>query len=317
MSQSRIIHYAGSREADAAYLRMLLASAKAQLGQNWAWGEATDADLLLTDGSGGSDDAPKPAARQGTVVAEIIDVGDPVPVGLFLARPLRSSSLTALLNEVSRRHGGDAQGRRDATPSMGTAAMPPPRSAPPRIYPDTPIGDPAATAEDPDTTRSLMHYLPKRVLGGPAQIELTGSPPLTIDPESRLFWSAGPLTALEPYLREPLRLGDWKHLDDKDLDKLREGSPGRLCACLIWMDAYLHSKGVLSRRLDPEGVFHLSKRLDLANDYPRALLISVQMSHPRRLDAIARLSGADIAEVHDVVNAYDAIGYLEATRATK
>ncbi|MBS0193495.1 MAG: hypothetical protein JSR34_04550 [Proteobacteria bacterium] len=308
MSQPRIIHYAGSREADAAYLRMLLASAKAQLGQDWAWGQATDADLLLTDGASIEGAASRPASKIGSVVAEIIDVGDPVPAGPFLARPLRSSSLAALLNEVTRKYGGP--------PITGSPVTPPPRSAPPKVYADTPVVASESAAEDPNTMRPLLHYLPKRVLGGSAQIAMEGAPPLTIDPESRLFWAAGPLTALEPYLREPLRLGDWKRLSDHDLEALREGSPGRLCACLVWMDAYLLSKGVLSRRLDPDGVFCLTKRLDLANDYPRALLISVQMSHPRKLDAIARLSGADIAEVHDVVNAYDAIGYLETTRST-
>ena len=81
------------------------------------------------------------------------------------------------------------------------------------------------------------------------------------------------------------------------------------------MDTFIHSRGALSRRFDPEGTYRLSKRLDLSNDYPRALRISAQMSNPRRLDAIARASAADLAEVFDVVNAYEAIGYLEWTRS--
>ncbi|MBS0465032.1 MAG: hypothetical protein JSS03_08590 [Proteobacteria bacterium] len=39
------------------------------------------------------------------------------------------------------------------------------------------------------------------------------------------------------------------------------------------------------------------------------------MSRPRKLDAIARACGVGLPEVHDVVNAYDAIGFLESTRA--
>jgi hypothetical protein len=83
----------------------------------------------------------------------------------------------------------------------------------------------------------------------------------------------------------------------------------------MWMDSFIHSNGSLSRRFDPEGTYRLTKRLDLSNDYPRALRISAQMSNPRKLDAIARASGVDIAEVFDVVNAYEAIGFLEWTRS--
>ena len=80
------------------------------------------------------------------------------------------------------------------------------------------------------------------------------------------------------------------------------------------MDSFIHSNGSLSRRFDPDGTYRLSKRLDLATDYPRALRISAQMNQPRKLDAIARASGADLAEVFDVVNAYEAIGFLEWSR---
>jgi hypothetical protein len=80
------------------------------------------------------------------------------------------------------------------------------------------------------------------------------------------------------------------------------------------MDTFIHSKGILSRRFDPLGTYSLTKRLDLANDYPRALRISAQMNRPRTLDAIAYACGIELAEVFDVVNAYDAIGYLEWTR---
>ena len=129
-----------------------------------------------------------------------------------------------------------------------------------------------------------------------------------------MFWAEGILPALEPYAREPLRLGDWKRLSGDELEEARKGVVARPFAYLIWMDSFIHSNGSLSRRFDPDGTYRLSKRLDLATDYPRALRISAQMNQPRRLDAIARASGADLAEVFDVVNAYEAIGYLEWTR---
>jgi hypothetical protein len=135
-----------------------------------------------------------------------------------------------------------------------------------------------------------------------------------IDPDARMFWADGILPLLEPYVRQQLRLGDWKRLTNDELEQARQGSAARPYAQLIWMDGFIHSNGSLSRRFDPEGTYHLSKRLDLSNDYPRALRISAVMNNPRKLDAIARASGADLAEVFDVVNAYEAIGYLEWTR---
>jgi hypothetical protein len=49
------------------------------------------------------------------------------------------------------------------------------------------------------------------------------------------------------------------------------------------------------------------------HDFPNAARIGSFMLKPRRLDEIARESGIDLMEVFDVVNAYEAIGYLEWT----
>jgi len=171
------------------------------------------------------------------------------------------------------------------------------------------------SSPEDNVVRPLLHYLPKRVLGGPARIALPDLPPLVIDPDARLFWADGTLPAIEAYAREPLRFGDWQRLDAAGLEQARAGIAARPFPYLIWMDSYIHSKGVLSRRFDPDGTYSLTKRLDLANDYPHALRISAQMNRPRRLRDIALACGLDIADVFDVVNAYEAIGYLEWTKA--
>ena len=301
MKKHWIIQCAGAGEEDEAHLRLLLRSARKQVEEEWAWGEEAEADLLLLGRQEPiGDEATRRLSEPGVASAQVIDANEAQPAGLVLRKPFHSDALAALLKAAAH-----AVAEQDAQPAAPTAE---PAAEPPATTPA-----PAASAED-NATHSLLHYLPKRVLGGPARIALPDMAVLTIDPESRLFWAEGTLPSLEAYVREPLRFGDWQRLSADELEQARGGVAARPFACLVWMESFLTSKGVLSRRLDPEGAYSLTRRLELANDYPRALRISAQMTHPRKLDAVARTSGVDIAEVFDVVNAYDAIGYLERPR---
>jgi hypothetical protein len=340
MKNHWIIQCVGTSEEDQAHLRLLLRSARKHVAEDWVWGDESEADLLLMDGHGPIGDvAIRRASQPGVASAQLIEADESAPAGLFLRKPFHSEALAAMLNEAAR---GETAG-----------AAPSPDPASPTVAEAVAGGDPAGNAIDTiapvdaqaeatghvpqsppqaqgashpssskttgpaigeDALNSLLHYLPKRVLGGPARIVLPGVPPLVIDPDTRMFWADGILPTLEPYARHPLRFGDWQRLDDEELEEARKHMAARPFAQLIWMDTFIHSKGVLSRRFDPEGTYGLSKRLDLSNDYPRALRISALMSQPRRLDAIARASGAEIGEVFDVVNAYEAIGFLEWSR---
>ncbi len=323
MKSQWIIQCVGTSEEDQAHLRLLLRSARKQVSEDWAWGPESEADLLMMDRhSVIGDPAIRRASQAGVASAHLIEAGEPAPAGLFLRKPLHRDAFAALLGEVARSVaeaaaiGNQAEAAREtiAPVAVGPAAHDP--QPPPRAEDESqPVSLKAAgPTVDENAMRWLLHYLPKRVLGGPAQIALPGAPPLVIDPDERMFWADGSLPTLEPYSRESLRFGDWKPLSSDDLEQVRKRSAARPFAYLIWMDSFVHSSGSLSRRFDPEGSYRLSKRLDLANDYPRALRISAQMNQPRRLDAIARASGAELAEVFDVVNAYEAIGYLEWTR---
>jgi hypothetical protein len=151
------------------------------------------------------------------------------------------------------------------------------------------------------------------VLAGPARIALPGLPSLLVDPDEQLFWSRGSLPAIEQYAREPLRFGDWLRLDRYEFQDARTGIAARPYARLIWMDAFIHSKGFLARHLDPGGNYRLTNRLDLTLDYPRAFRVGAIMGTPRQLHEIARVSAVGLAEVFDVINAYEAIGYVEWT----
>ncbi|HEY2344280.1 MAG TPA: hypothetical protein VGH80_00205 [Xanthomonadaceae bacterium] len=166
---------------------------------------------------------------------------------------------------------------------------------------------------DKKATYPLIYYLEKGVLRGPMRIELPGAPGLVLDPEEQIFLARGLLRALEPYASEPLRYGDFKRLTHSEFEVARRSSAARPYVRLIWMDSFLHSDGFLAKHLDPGGSYRLTNKLDLAGDYPRAFRVATHMTVSRKLHEIARMSAVGLAEVFDVVNAYDTIGYIEWT----
>ncbi len=160
----------------------------------------------------------------------------------------------------------------------------------------------------------LTGYLQPGALGGPAVIGLPGVPELVLDPKNEMFHSEGKLSELEAYFRQPLRRSAWKRLINAELARWRDRAPGKPYLRLLWADRYVNSGGYLAKHLDPGGMFRIKRWLELANDYPRAFRVGANMGAPRRLADIARTSGVPLVEVFDIVNAYDAIGYLEWTR---
>jgi hypothetical protein len=161
------------------------------------------------------------------------------------------------------------------------------------------------------TTHALTDYLGGKLLGGSARIRLPGAPALVLDPKEQVYHADSDLRSLEIYVREPLRMDAWERLVNSGLLAIRESTPAKPYSRLLWMARYITSDGYLASHLDPGGTYRLTRWLELAHDYPRAFRVGGQMLKPLRLDEIARASKATIAEVFDVVNAYDAIGYVE------
>lgn len=178
---------------------------------------------------------------------------------------------------------------------------------------DTEFGNAVEPGIDENATYPLIYYLEKGVLAGPARIALPGLPSLLLDPDEQFFWARGSLPGIEQYARVPLRFGDWVRLDRFEFQEARSGIAARPYTRLIWMDSFIHSKGFLARHLDPGGNYRLTNRLDLTLDYPRAFRVGAVMGVPRKLHEIARVSAVGLAEVFDVINAYEAIGYVEWT----
>lgn len=158
---------------------------------------------------------------------------------------------------------------------------------------------------------NLRHYLDGNLLGGPARVTLPDAPPLVLDPKLKVFHSPGRLATLEPYCRTALRPADWQALTSAELNELRTAEPPQPYLKLIWLYVLLHSEGQLARHLDPGGTYKLARWIEIERDFSEYFRIASTMLQPGRLHEIAAASGASMADVFDVVNAYDAIGLIE------
>lgn len=185
--------------------------------------------------------------------------------------------------------------------------------SPPRVVPPAPARNYATRAAMLTDTapRSLRSYLDEDLLGGPARIAAADAPPLVLDPKLRVLHSPGSLAALQPYCRASWRLCDWQALTSAELNDLRASQPAQPYSRLIWLDTLVHSRGHLARHLDPGGTYRLKHWIEIERELSRYFRIASSMLQPARLHEIAAASGAPMADVFDVVNAYEAIGLIE------
>jgi hypothetical protein len=251
-------------------------------------GEIThSADVAATD-------APRPRDAQGS--------GEAPAQGLELrGAPPRAARPLALDPDAATMLGARAE--EHAPPADGApAAM---RPAPSKNYASR-----AAMLAD-TAPRSLRAYLDEDLLGGPARIVLADAPALALDPKLKVFHAPGGLSTLEPYCRTTLRLCDWQPLTTAELGQWRVTQPAQPYSRLLWLDALVHSQGNLAAHLDPGGTYRLTRWVEIEKDLSRYFRIASAMLQPARLHEIAAASGAPMADVFDLVNAYDAIGLIE------
>ncbi|MGH8041041.1 MAG: hypothetical protein ACREPN_03240 [Rudaea sp.] len=166
-------------------------------------------------------------------------------------------------------------------------------------------------AQNTASKHPLRDYLRLQLLGGPARAALQGAPELVLDPKEKTFHAQRGLSALVPYCHAELARSSWRPVTSQDLARLRTQQPARPYAHLVWLDAYVHAGGRLSRHLDPGGRFRLSGAALEAVDIAHHARVVAALVHPAKLNEIAAISGVPMAAVFDLVSAYDAIGRIE------
>jgi hypothetical protein len=165
------------------------------------------------------------------------------------------------------------------------------------------------------TPTTLKDYLRGNLLGGPATLSLHGSPALTLDPKARVFHStSNSLQALAPYCRQTLPPRNWHALTTAELARVREQQPAQPYSRLIWLATLVNSGGRLASNLDPGGRYRLKEGSFVETELPSHARIANVLGDLATLTDIAAFCGAPMAEVFDVINAYEAIRALETEK---
>jgi len=171
--------------------------------------------------------------------------------------------------------------------------------------------EPAAS----QTATTLRDYLRGNLLGGPASLAMQGSPTLSLDPKGRVFHSSsGSLLDLAPYCRHTLPQRNWHSLTTTELARIREQHPAQPYSRLIWLATLVSSGGRLAAHLDPGGRYRLKDGALIDSGHPGHSRIGNVMRDMAKLNEIAAVSGASMADVFDVINAYESIHALETEK---
>lgn len=302
----------GATAAEMAEIATFVRASQAWLDHTWSF-ETDDGsvDFVLADlADFGGRCARVRALDEGKHLAVLADPGDDVlGVELALLRPLNAKAVVGLLNHV------------------GHAAPPPPRqlidfTATRDIRP-LPAAAKADAEGDPTSTRArfldvrrerVCTNLDVIVKRGAVLLERHGLSPLLIDPVTDTFHSTARLVDLEPYFLQVVSGSERKRIGGQKLAEFRKAVPGRPLQRLRWLNALLRSNGWLAPHLDPSADYRLRNWFPLDADYRKQHRIAMTMLRGAPLHRIAASAKAKMADVFDVVNAYDALGLLECKR---
>ncbi len=268
-------------------------------------------DFVLADlGDFGGRCARVRALDEGKHLAVLASPGEDVlGAELTLLRPLNAKALVGLLNHV------------------GHAAAPPPRQlidfTATREFRPLPATAKADATDDATSTRAcfldirrerICTNLDSLMRRGAVLIERHGIPPLLIDPVTDTFHTTAALVDLEPYFLTVVSGNERKGIGGQKLAAFRKAVPGRPLQRLRWLNALLRSNGWLAPHLDPSADFRLRSWFPLDADYRKQHRIATMMLRGAPLHRIAASAKAKMADVFDVVNAYDALGLVECKR---
>ncbi|HEU4665372.1 MAG TPA: hypothetical protein VFS55_15185 [Dokdonella sp.] len=309
---------AGAAAADVSEIGTFIRVVQPQLDHAWGFAKDDDEiDFVLADlGDFGGRCARVRALDEGKHFAVIANAGDDaLGADLVLHRPFSAKAIVGLLNHVGR--AAPPEPRRLIDFSAVERHIVPQARKPARRGDD-------AGEETPESTRaSFLDVQRERrctdlealVKRGAVLVQRHGIPPLLIDPVTDTFHTSARLAELEPYFLDPLGGHERKRVGGAQLAELRKQYPGRPLVRLRWLHAFLRSNGWLAAHLDPSASYKLKSWLPLDNDYRKQHRIALTlMRDAAPLHEIAKAAKAKMADVFDVVNAYDALGLIETRR---
>jgi hypothetical protein len=310
---------AGAAAAEVAEIATFIRATQPQLDHAWSFAtDDDDIDFVLVDlADFGGRCARVRALDEGKHFAVLTDPGhDVLGADLVLHRPFSAKAIVGMLNHVGRAVPPEPRKLIDFSAQERRIV---PQARKPSRRKD---GETEADAEPASTRACFMDVrlhrpctdLDALIKRGAVLVQRHGIPPLLIDPITDTFHTSARLVELEPYFLDPLGGHERKRVGGEQLAALRKEHKGRPLARLRWLHAFLRSNGWLAAHLDPSATYKLKSWLPLDNDYRKQHRIALALMREAPLHEIARAAKAKMADVFDVVNAYDALELIETRR---
>ena len=305
---------AGAGAADLAEITTFLRVVQPLLDHTWCLAdEDDDFDLVLSDlPDCGGRCARVRALDEGRHFAVLADPGAEVlDAELIVHRPISAKAIAGLLNHVGhaappgpRRHSDVGALERYIVPQTRKAQRRDDTSA---------ASSTRACFLDIQRVR-VCTDLDALIQRGAVLLERPGIPPLLIDPVTDTFHTTARMLDLEPYFLDVVSGRERRRVGGAQLAALRKELPPRPLARLRWLHALLCSNGWLADHLDPSASYRLKRWFQVDTAYRKQHRIALTLMREAPLHRIAASAKAHMADVFDVVNAFDALGLIVATR---
>lgn len=316
MKPRKYLVIAGASAADVAEVSTFLRVVQSLLDHAWSLaGEDDDIDLVLSDlADFGGRCARVRALDEGRHFGALADPGaDVLDAELVLHRPIEAKAIAGLLNYVGhaappgpRRHSDFSAHERHALPQI---------RRPPLRQDERPAADVSGRACFLDIQRvRKCTDLDALIQHGAVLLERPGLPQLLIDPVTETFHTSARMVELEPYFLDIVGGHERRRVGGTQLAGLRKALPARPLARLRWLHALLCSNGWLADHLDPGANYQLKRWFQVDTAYRKQHRIALTLMRGAPLHRIAASSKAHMADVFDVVNAFDALGLIATTR---
>jgi hypothetical protein len=309
---SRRLSLLGASEEDTARMRDMLQHLASALNTPWTLHDDVDADLLLVDIDSvyGHMDWLR-AHSSGKAVAALTQNPRFDDADIILRKPIRPDDFAVILNEID--------------------SMSPPRAAdvepPTPVAPPVPVSVPVATiakpaappapavievTPPPSAERKLADWLADGALAQAVRLTMGDAPELILDPGNKTYYADGTSRSLTPYFKRAITLDEWQPVEYADLAALQSSGKGQPYSRLVWLFHALGSNGRLVHDLDIDAKYKLSRWPQIEREFPKHFRIAtVMMKQPATLTEISDQSGANLSDIIDFTNAYNATGHIE------
>jgi len=308
----------GASDDDVAHLRNLLNQLGPRLGSAWVLQADPEPDLLVIDIDTvyGHMDWLR-AHGTGRPVAVLTEHTQFEDADLVLHKPVELANLIDVLERAGARVPERPEPVRAPAPAPPPAVSAPPKAAPKQapapVAPATVAVEAPPPPPPPVREQRLADWLSQSALPAPARLSIAGSPDLTLDPASRIYFADGALRALAPYCTRMIARQDWQPISSAEIADLQAAGKGQPFSRLTWLCHALGSNGQLTPGLDVNGRYKLARWPQIEREFPKHFRIAtVMMKQLASLTEIAEQSGASLADVIDFTNAYHATGHIEA-----